>query len=73
MSPTPEGTARALKAWRFRLHDPFTTSASQLGTNLADHFKADRFDFQHLGYVFAEMLQLATAVRASRPILPFIR
>ncbi len=36
----------------------------QLGTNLADHFEAERFDFQPLRNIFAEMLQLATAVRA---------
>jgi len=46
-------------------HDPLATRTSQLGTNLADHFEAQRFDFQHLRNIFAEMLQLATAVRAS--------
>jgi len=40
------------------LHDPITTRASQLGPNLADHFKANRFDFQHLRNIFAEMFQL---------------
>src|ERR1700694_3956373 len=52
-------------ARRFRLDDSFTAHACQLGTNLADHFEAQRFNFQHLRNIFAEMLQLATAVRAS--------
>jgi hypothetical protein len=52
-------------AWRLRLHDSLTTRASQLGANLTDHFEADRFDFQHLRNIFAEMLQFTAAVRAS--------
>ena len=49
----------------FRLHDPLTTCASQLGTNLADYFEARRFDFQHLRNIFAEMLQFTSTIRAS--------
>src|SRR5258708_7509530 len=49
-------TSRDRPARCFRLYDPFTTRASQLGTNLADHFEADRFDFQHLRNIFANFV-----------------
>jgi len=43
----PQHLARSADSG-FRLHDPFTTRASQLGANLADHFEPHRFNFQHL-------------------------
>jgi hypothetical protein len=50
--------------WRRCLHDPIAGIAAQLRTNMADHLEAGPHVFQHLGDIFAQDAELATAVRA---------
>ena len=50
--------------WRGRLHDPVAGIAAQLRANMADDLEAGTHPLQHLGDVFAELPQPATAVRA---------
>ena len=48
--------------WCRRLHNALAAGAAQLGTYLADHLELSRHILQHLGNIFPEQLQLATAI-----------
>jgi hypothetical protein len=50
---------------RFGLHDALASRAAQLGAHMADDLKAGAHILQHLGNIFAEHAQLASAVRAA--------
>ena len=61
--PRPRHPARDRTARRLRLHDFVATPAGQFLAHLPDHHEARRNVFQHLRNVFAQVLQLAAAVR----------
>jgi len=48
-----------------RLHDRIAAGAGELGAHVPNHFEAHRLEFEHLADIFAQMLELATTVRAA--------
>ena len=62
---TGAGNALIYRSRRRRsLHDRAATCAAELGTNVTDHYEACRHVLEHLGNIFAQLSQLAAAVRA---------
>ena len=47
------------------LHDALTAAATQLRTNLPDHFEACRNVLQNLGNIFTQQPQFAAAIGAA--------
>ncbi len=48
-----------------RLHDRIAAGAGQFGSHVANHLEANRFQFEHLADILAQVLERAAAVGAT--------